>query len=165
MSITVQTIFTKNSWCVHLHTTYDTPIIKTHTTSTVVMFCSTRMYLTSRHTIKTQIWSQCHSHPIQISPEFLSVSCNQENSPFWTILTTLHTFFATHLSCKSSIHHISKVLYQNEIWWLWRMFEYSDLIVMFKKLGWDYLSFVLHHPACKMGTLEIKGCKWSAIVR
>ncbi len=41
-----------------------------------------------------------------------------------------------------SFHHIPKVLYWIEIWWLWRSFEQSELIVMFKKPVWDDLSFV-----------------------
>ncbi len=39
-------------------------------------------------------------------------------------------------------HHIPKVLYLIEIWWLWRPFEESELIVIFKKPVWDDLSFV-----------------------
>ncbi len=41
-----------------------------------------------------------------------------------------------------SFHHIPKLLYWIEIWWLWRPFEESELIVMFKKPVWDDLSFV-----------------------
>ncbi len=40
-------------------------------------------------------------------------------------------------------HHIPKVLYWIQIWWLWRPFEKSELIVMFKKPVWDDLSFVI----------------------
>ena len=42
-------------------------------------------------------------------------------------------------------HHIPKVFYWIEIWWLWRPLEYSELIVMFKKPVWDDLSFVTWH--------------------
>ena len=40
------------------------------------------------------------------------------------------------------VHHIPKVLYWIEIWWLWRPLGYSELIVMFKKPVLDHLSFV-----------------------
>ncbi len=40
-----------------------------------------------------------------------------------------------------SFHHIPKVLYWIEIWWLWRPWV-KELIVMFKKPIWDDLSFV-----------------------
>ena len=39
-------------------------------------------------------------------------------------------------------HHIPKVLYWIDIWWLWRLLENSELIVMFKKPVWDDLSFL-----------------------
>lgn len=37
-----------------------------------------------------------------------------------------------------------KVLWWIETWWLWRLFENIDLIVMFKKPGWD-ISFMTWH--------------------
>ncbi len=55
-------------------------------------------------------------------------------------------------------HHIPKVLYCIEIWWLWRPFEWSELIAMFKKPVWDDVSFVTLY------TVVIKGWTWSATI-
>lgn len=80
----------------------------------------------------------------------------REFGPYWYDSITqllqicrLHTHDANLL-----FHHIPKVLYWIEIWWLWRPFEYSELIVMFKKPVWDDSSFIYFGSSHqKMGTL------------
>ncbi len=66
--------------------------------------------------------------------------------------------------------HIPKMLYWIEIWWLWRPFEKSELIVMLKKPVWDDLSFVtwciilLEVTIRRWYTVFIKGWTWSATI-
>ncbi len=64
--------------------------------------------------------------------------------PYWhDSITQLLQICRLHIhDVNLPFHHIPKVLYWIEIWWLWRTFELSELIVMFKKPVWDGLSFV-----------------------
>ncbi len=64
--------------------------------------------------------------------------------PYWhDSITQLLQICRLHIhDANLPFHHIPKVLYWIEIWWLWRPFEESELIVMFKKPVWDDLSFV-----------------------
>ncbi len=55
------------------------------------------------------------------------------------------------------ISHIPNVLYLIGIWWVWSLFEYSELIVMFKKQAWGDLSFVTWHVILlEVSTVVIK---------
>lgn len=65
-------------------------------------------------------------------------------------------------------HHIPKMFYWIEIWWMWGSFKYSELIVMFKKRVWDDFELCdrVHYTAGRsnkqMGTLWPK---WMGMVR
>lgn len=48
-------------------------------------------------------------------------------------ITQLLQIFALHIhEANLPSHHIPKVLYSIEIWWLWSWFEYSELAYMFQ---------------------------------
>lgn len=77
-----------------------------------------------------------------------SARCQEHFScPFWH-------FLAAHPWLKSSIfHHVLRVLYWIEIWSMWRPFDYSELIVMFRMFKKDqtkifHFSFFLILVSC-----------------
>jgi len=60
--------------------------------------------------------------------------------------------------------HISKLLYWIEICWLWRPFEFSELIVMFKRPVWDDLNFVTWHVILLEVAIRRWWTWWSATI-
>ncbi len=76
-----------------------------------------------------------------------SARCGKQSSEILVHIDTIASCsFCIFVNCTSmsseSLHHIPKVLYWIESWWLWRSLEYSELIVMFKKPVWDDLVLV-----------------------
>ncbi len=92
--------------------------------------------------------------------------------PYWhDSITQLLQICRLHIhDANLSFHHIPKVVYWIEIWWLWRPFVESELIVMFKKPVWDDLSFatwciiLLEVASEDRYTVVIKGWTWSATI-
>ncbi len=92
--------------------------------------------------------------------------------PYWhDSITQLLQICRLHIhDANLPFHHIPKVLYWIDFWWLWRPFEKRELIVMFKKPVWDYLSFVtwfiilLDVAIRRWYTVVIKGWTWSATI-
>ena len=63
----------------------------------------------------------------------------REFGPYWRVsITQLLQICRLHIhDVNLPFHHILKGLYWIDIWWLWRPFEYSELIIIFKKPVWD----------------------------
>ncbi len=65
--------------------------------------------------------------------------------PYWhDSITQLLQICQLHIHANLPFHHIPKVLYWIEIWWLWRPFEWSELIVLFKKTSLRWFELLWH---------------------
>ncbi len=82
--------------------------------------------------------------------------------PYWLdSITQLLQIHRLHIhDANLPFHHIPKVLYWIKTWWLWRPFEYTELIVMFKKPVWDDFSFV----TWRIILLEVAIRRWCTVV-
>ncbi len=110
------------------------------------------MYTLTGHFIRYTLLVPCWTH-FSFS-DWLNSSWHRFNkvletflrdfSPYWhDSITQLLQICRLHIhDVNLPFHQIPKVLYWIKIWWLWRPFELSELIFMFKKPVWDDLSFV-----------------------